>query len=214
MNNENTNNSKTYQLKIVLIGDSTVGKTSLLYRFIEGRFIEDRLCTICADFKTKSIRIDQSTIAKLTVWDTAGQEKYRAITSNYYRDANGVILIYDVANKSTFKNLNMWLNDINNKNLRESISIILVANKIDLPNREISYEEGDDFAQKNNLLYCETSIKEGKNIEDVFEMITRDIIENNSNLENENDNSMSLSESVKAVREARQNQADSRGICC
>ena len=214
MNNENTNNSKTYQLKIVLIGDSTVGKTSLLYRFIEGRFIEDRLCTICADFKTKSIRIDQSTIAKLTVWDTAGQEKYRAITSNYYRDANGVILIYDVANKSTFKNLNMWLNDINNKNLRESISIILVANKIDLPNREISYEEGDDFAQKNNLLYCETSIKEGKNIEDVFDMITRDIIENNSNLENENDNSMSLSESVKAVREARQNQADSRGICC
>ena len=214
MNNENTNNSKTYQLKIVLIGDSTVGKTSLLYRFIEGRFIEDRLCTICADFKTKSIRIDQSTIAKLTVWDTAGQEKYRAITSNYYRDANGVILIYDVANKSTFKNLNMWLNDINNKNLRESISIILVANKIDLPNREISYEEGDDFAQKNNLLYCETSIKEGKNIEDVFEMITRDIIENNSNLENENDISMSLSESVKAVREARQNQADSRGICC
>jgi len=214
MNNENTNNSKTYQLKIVLIGDSTVGKTSLLYRFIEGRFIEDRLCTICADFKTKSIRIDQSTIAKLTVWDTAGQEKYRAITSNYYRDANGVILIYDVANKSTFKNLNMWLNDINNKNLRESISIILVANKIDLPNREISYEEGDDFAQKNNLLYCETSIKEGKNIEDVFDMITRDIIENNSNLENENDISMSLSESVKAVREARQNQADSRGICC
>ena len=214
MNNENTNNSKTYQLKIVLIGDSTVGKTSLLYRFIEGRFIEDRLCTICVDFKTKSIRIDQSTIAKLTVWDTAGQEKYRAITSNYYRDANGVILIYDVANKSTFKNLNMWLNDINNKNLRESISIILVANKIDLPNREISYEEGDDFAQKNNLLYCETSIKEGKNIEDVFEMITRDIIENNSNLENENDISMSLSESVKAVREARQNQADSRGICC
>ena len=214
MNNENTNNSKTYQLKIVLIGDSTVGKTSLLYRFIEGRFIEDRLCTICADFKTKSIRIDQSTIAKLTVWDTAGQEKYRAITSNYYRDANGVILIYDVANKSTFKNLNMWLNDINNKNLRESISIILVANKIDLPNREISYKEGDDFAQKNNLLYCETSIKEGKNIEDVFDMITRDIIENNSNLENENDISMSLSESVKAVREARQNQADSRGICC
>ena len=214
MNNENTNNSKTYQLKLVLIGDSTVGKTSLLYRFIEGKFIEDRLCTICADFKTKSIRIDQSTIAKLTVWDTAGQEKYRAITSNYYRDANGVILIYDVANKSTFKNLNMWLNDINNKNLRESISIILVANKIDLPNREISYEEGDDFAQKNNLLYCETSIKEGKNIEDVFDMITRDIIENNSNLENENDISMSLSESVKAVREARQNQADSRGICC
>ena len=214
MNNENTNNSKTYQLKLVLIGDSTVGKTSLLYRFIEGKFIEDRLCTICADFKTKSIRIDQSTIAKLTVWDTAGQEKYRAITSNYYRDANGVILIYDVCNKSTFKNLDLWLNDINNKNLRESISIILVANKIDLPNREISYEEGDDFAQKNNLLYCETSIKEGKNIEDVFDMITRDIIENNSNLEDDNDISMSLSESVKAVRDFKQNQADSRANCC
>ena len=215
MNYENNNASKKYELKIVLIGDSTVGKTSLLYRFIEGKFIDSKLCTVCADFKTKLLKIDESTIAKITIWDTAGQEKYKAITRNYYKDAHGIILIYDVTNKSSFKNLPVWLNDINNNNnLGEDISVILVGNKIDLPYREISYEEGDDFAKKNSLLYIETSCKEGNGIEDVFQMITKDIFENNENLDSYNNLSVSLSESVKSVRDARQNGADSRAICC
>ena len=215
MNYENNNASKKYELKIVLIGDSTVGKTSLLYRFIEGKFIDSKLCTVCADFKTKLLKIDESTIAKITIWDTAGQEKYKAITRNYYKDAHGIILIYDVTNKSSFKNLPVWLNDINNNNnLGEDISVILVGNKIDLPYREISYEEGDDFAKKNSLLYIETSCKEGNGIEDVFQMVTKDIFENNENLDSYNNLSVSLSESVKSVRDARQNGADSRAICC
>ena len=215
MNYENNNASKKYELKIVLIGDSTVGKTSLLYRFIEGKFIDSKLCTVCADFKTKLLKIDESTIAKITIWDTAGQEKYKAITCNYYKDAHGIILVYDVTNKSSFKNLPVWLNDINNNNnLGEDISVILVGNKIDLPYREISYEEGDDFAKKNSLLYIETSCKEGNGIEDVFQMVTKDIFENNENLDSYNNLSVSLSESVKSVRDARQNEADSRAICC
>ena len=213
MNFENSNATKKYELKIVLIGDSTVGKTSLLYRFIEGRFIDSRLCTICADFKTKLIQIDDSTIAKITIWDTAGQEKYKAITRNYYKDAHGIILVYDVTNKSSFKNLSNWLDDIsNNNNLGEDLSIILVANKIDLPYREVSIEEGDGFAKNNHLLFIETSSKEGINVENVFQRITKDILENNENLENEVN--MSISESVKSVRDARQNESDSKAMCC
>ena len=201
MNFENSNASKKYELKIVLIGDSGVGKTSLLYRFIEGKFINSRLCTICADFKTKLIKIDQTTTAKLTIWDTAGQEKYRALTRNYFKDAHGIVLLYDVTNKSSFISLNKWLDDINENILRENVSIILVGNKIDLPNRVISYDEGDDFAKKNNLLYCETSTKEGNNIDDVFEMIANNIIENKNSYGDSND--VSLTESVKAVRGSR-----------
>ena len=215
MNFENSNASQKYELKIVLIGDSGVGKTSLLYRFIEGKFINSRLCTICADFKTKLIKIDESTIAKVTIWDTAGQEKYKAITRNYYKDAHGIILIYDVTNKSSFKNLPAWLNDINNNNnLGEDISIILVGNKTDLPFREVSSEEGDGFAKNNNLLFVETSSKEGHNVENVFEMVTKDILANNENIENYNNMSMSLNESVKSVRDARQNESDSKAMCC
>ena len=218
MKNLNSNENpktKNYQFKIVLSGDSTVGKTSLLTRFIEGKFCEFNKCTICADFKTKLIKIDESTIAKVTIWDTAGQEKYKAITRNYYKDAHGIILIYDVTNKSSFKNLPAWLNDINNNNnLGEDISIILVGNKTDLPFREVSSEEGDGFAKNNNLLFVETSSKEGHNVENVFEMVTKDILANNENIENYNNMSMSLNESVKSVRDASQNESDSKAMCC
>ena len=204
MKNLNSNENpktKNYQFKIVLSGDSTVGKTSLLTRFIEGKFCEFNKCTICDDFKTILIKIDQTTTAKLTIWDTAGQEKYRALTRNYFKDAHGIVLLYDVTNKSSFISLNKWLDDINENILRENVSIILVGNKIDLPNRVISYDEGDDFAKKNNLLYCETSTKEGNNIDDVFEMIANNIIENKNSYGDSND--VSLTESVKAVRGSR-----------
>ena len=108
-----------------------------------------------------------------------------------------------------------WLNDINNNNnLGEDISIILVGNKTDLPFREVSSEEGDGFAKNNNLLFVETSSKEGHNVENVFEMVTKDILANNENIENYNDMSMSLNESVKSVRDARQNESDSKAMCC
>ena len=203
--------TKIYQFKIVLTGDSTVGKTSLLTRFIEGKFLELSKCTICADFKTKLIKIDQATTAKLTIGDSAGQEKYRALTRNYYKDAHGIILLQDVTNKSTFQSLDKWLDDINENILRENVSIILVGNKMDLPNRVISYEEGDNFAKKYDLLFYETSAKEGNNIDEVFKKIANDIIENKNNLNNSND--VSLTESVKAVRGSRLSTKN-QIICC
>ena len=119
-------NRTIYQLKIILVGDSSVGKTSLVNRFMGFEFQENYSCTINADFKIKSLTIDQSTGAELTVWDTCGQEKFRSITKLYFKDAHGVILVYDVNNENSFKGLNIWLNEIKN-NCKVDVSIILVG---------------------------------------------------------------------------------------
>ncbi len=169
-------NRTIYQLKIILVGDSSVGKTSLVNRFMGFEFQENYSCTINADFKIKSLTIDQSTGAELTVWDTCGQEKFRSITKLYFKDAHGVILVYDVNNENSFKGLNIWLNEIKN-NCKVDVSIILVGNKIDIENRKISKEQGNDFALKNKLMYIETSSKDGINIDSPFENLTNDIIQ-------------------------------------
>lgn len=169
-------NRNIYQFKIILVGDTSVGKTSLVNRFMGFEFQENYQCTINADFKIKSLTIDQSTGAELTIWDTCGQERYRSITRQYFRDAHGVILVYDVHNENTFKGLYIWLNEIR-INCQKDICIMLVGNKIDLDNRVISKEQGNDFALKNKLMYVETSSKEGINIDSPFENLASNIIQ-------------------------------------
>ena len=176
--NSNIHPSNNYQFKIILLGESGVGKTSILSCYMEEKFKSDRPCTINADFKIKSLKIDQSTSVKLTIWDTAGQERYKSLTRHYFKDAHGVILIYDVADRRSFEGLDKWLEEIKNNMLKDGVSIILIGNKIDLPFRNVTKEEGESFANKNDLLYLETSSKEGTNIEKVFEMISKDIISN------------------------------------
>ena len=206
MKSSNSNNiyssTKNYQFKTILLGESGVGKTSLLSCYMEEKFKSDRPCTINADFKIKSLKIDESTLVKLTIWDTAGQERYKSLTKHYFKDAHGVILIYDVADRRSFEGLDTWLEEIKNNMLKEEISIILVGNKIDLPFRNVTKEEGEIFAKKNDLLYLETSSKEGVNIEKVFEMITKDIISKRNLFDSYN---LSPSESIKAVRGSRIN---------
>ena len=200
--NSNIQPSNNYQFKIILLGESGVGKTSILSCYMEEKFKSDRPCTINADFKIKSLKIDESTLVKLTIWDTAGQERYKSLTKHYFKDAHGVILIYDVADRRSFEGLDTWLEEIKNNMLKEEISIILVGNKIDLPFRNVTKEEGETFAKKNDLLYLETSSKEGVNIEKVFEMITKDIISKRNLFDSYN---LSPSESIKAVRGSRIN---------
>ena len=166
-----------YQFKIILIGDSAVGKTSLVNRFMGLDYEENISCTISADFKLKSLSLDSSTGVDLTVWDTSGQEKYRSMTRLYFKDAHGVILVYDVNNENSFSGLNIWLNEIKTNCNNVNVSIVLVGNKIDLNDRVISNEEGKEFAVKNGLLYVETSSKDGININSPFEMLSNDIIQ-------------------------------------
>ena len=195
--NSNESTIIFYEFKIILLGDSGVGKTSLLSRYMEEGYLDNRPCTINVDFRIKSLKIDQNTSAKVTIWDTCGQERFKSMTYRYFKDAQGIILLFDVGDKRSFNNLNKWLEEIENNIEQEDISIILVGNKIDLEFRNVSTEEGKNFAKFYNLLYCETSSKEGRNVEMAFEMVTKDII---SKKTYDNNKIVSPTSSLKAVK--------------
>ena len=178
-----------YQLKIILVGDSSVGKTTLVNRYMGYEFNENYSCTINADFKIKSLSITPNIGAELTIWDTCGQERFKSLTRQYFKDAHGVILVYDVGDLNSFNNISSWLKEIKTcSNLNPDIA--LVANKIDLENRKVSKETGTKFAEKNGLIYIETSSKEGINIDTPFEKLAKSLVEkiqSNPNLNNNND---------------------------
>ena len=165
-----------YQLKIILLGNSGVGKTSVLKRYMNEGFDENVKCTINAESHNKTIIIDSSNTAKIRIWDTCGQEKYKSLTKQYFKNTHGIILMYDVCIEESFNDLNTWL-DIIKKNMNiDEVSIVLVGNKVDSKDRIISFEKASIFANSNDLTYIETSAKEGLNVETPFESVTKEII--------------------------------------
>jgi len=163
-------------LKILIIGESGVGKSSLLLRFIEDRFDPDQATTIGVDFKTTKLTIDGNTV-KLAIWDTAGQERFRTLTPSYYRDAQGAILVYDVTDKNTFNKLEMWLNELDTYSTKSNIVKMLVGNKIDRSNREVSREDGMRFAKRHATLFIESSVKTKDGVQCCFEELVQKIIQ-------------------------------------
>jgi len=149
-----------YLFKVVLIGDSGVGKSNLLTRFTRDEFKADSKSTIGVEFATQTIQVDKKTI-KAQIWDTAGQERYRAITSAYYRGAVGALLVYDVTKQATFESVKtMWLDELK-QNADANIIIMLVGNKKDLSHiRDVTTEEARNFAEKNQLSFIETSAQQ------------------------------------------------------
>jgi len=163
-------------LKILIIGESGVGKSSLMLRFTEDDFDAEQALTIGVDFKTKKINIDGVTV-KLAIWDTAGQERFRTLTPSYYRDAQGAILVYDVTKVGTFQKLDSWLNELEIYGTKENIVKMVVGNKIDEPNRAVSRDEGYRFAKKHRTLFLETSAKTSEGVAVAFEEVVRKILE-------------------------------------
>lgn len=167
-------------LKIILIGDSGVGKTSLIYRYIQDIFNVNLLTTIKVDFQVKEINID-SNIVKLQVWDTAGQERFRSINAAYYRGADGVLIVFDVTKESSFANVQSWLNDFKEHSNKHS-SIILIGNKIDLTDhRRVSIEQAQNLADEIGIRYFEASAMNGENVDASFSYLATEIYRNDLN---------------------------------
>ena len=153
-----------YLFKLLLIGDSGVGKSCLLLRFADHTYTESYISTIGVDFKIRTIELDGKTI-KLQIWDTAGQERFRTITSSYYRGAHGIIIVYDVTDLESFTNVKQWLNEIE-RYASEGVNKLLVGNKCDLVQRkQVDYGQAKDFADRLEMSFIEASAKASTNVE-------------------------------------------------
>lgn len=153
-----------YSLKIVVVGDSGVGKTCLLIRFVRDIFDEECQPTLGVEFLTKIVQTEQHRI-QLQLWDTAGQELFRSVTRGYYRGSAGALLVFDLTNRDSFDNITSWLTDIRNV-ARADVVTLLIGNKADLADkRQVSTEEAEAFAKANGMQYFETSAKTGANIQ-------------------------------------------------
>ncbi|NWV80946.1 RAB17 protein, partial [Dasyornis broadbenti] len=165
----------SYMYKLVLLGSMSVGKSSLAYRYMRNDFRE-LLPTVGCSFFTQTLYLDEATV-KFEIWDTAGQEKYQSVCHLYYRDAHAALLVYDIANKQTFGRAKLWLGELEKKFLPDEIVIALVGNKTDLAaEREVTTEEGEEFAQTKGLLFMETSAKSNHQVNDVFMAIVQELL--------------------------------------
>jgi len=165
-----------FLFKIVLVGDSGVGKSNLLARFTKGEYYEESKSTIGVEFAVKTLQL-QNKLIKAQIWDTAGQERYRAITSAYYRSAVGAMLVYDIVSKESFDSLERWLQELR-QHADPNITIMVIGNKADLRHvREIPTERAEAFAREHGLAFVETSAKDNENVALAFEKLVAMIYE-------------------------------------
>ncbi|KAG8091384.1 hypothetical protein GUJ93_ZPchr0012g20907 [Zizania palustris] len=163
-----------YVFKVVLIGDSAVGKSQILARFARNEFSIDSKATIGVEFQTRTLVIDHKSV-KAQIWDTAGQERYRAVTSAYYRGALGALLVYDITKRQSFDHIPRWLEELRG-HADKNIVIMLVGNKSDLEDeRAVSTEDAKEFAEKENLFFLETSALQATNVENAFQTVLTEI---------------------------------------
>ena len=208
---ENNQNDKTLlTLKLLIIGDSRVGKTSLLLNYVEKIFPEAHISTLGVEYKEKEI-IKDNYIIRLQIWDTAGEERFRSITKSIYRNANGILFVCDITNRESFKNIKNWIKDADN--VDKDIKGIIIGNKIDLDNeRVVSVEDLEEIGKKYNMPFIEASAKTGMNVNKCFEVLIDELFKNKNEDEikekylRKNKNDLSISTKKTNVKE--------KGGCC
>jgi len=167
-------NRYDHYIKLLLLGDGGVGKTSLMLRYAENEFSSNMMSTMGVDFKVRFMDLDNNQRIKCQIWDTAGQERFHVITRAYYRGAQGIVLTYDVTDPESFTHVGYWMDNIQ-KHAANDVMVILVANKIDMPDRKVATEEGEAVAAAHDAAYYETSAKDGTNVAEAFEELSAKI---------------------------------------
>ena len=164
--------TKREVIKLIILGNQAVGKTSIRNAYLNTDFNEETLSPVGYNKVDSKFKLDDGKEIKLAIWDTAGQERFHSVALSSLKNAQGIILVFDVANKKSFNDLNMWLSEI--KNVTDQVSIILFGNKCELKKREVTKEEAEKFAKEHNIPYIETSAKENLNIEQGFSIVAND----------------------------------------
>ena len=204
-------------LKVVVVGDSGVGKSNLLSRYVHNYFNEDITSTLGVDLLSKRMLINDKSVT-VQFWDTAGQERMRALANAYYRNANGIIVVFDITSKETFMNLNYWIREVRN-NTEEQVKIVIIGNKTDLiDKREVSREEAKRFADGKGFYYMEVSAKmnyENK-VSECVEVLTREIVEglNEEKLALVQSNFDMRKNNLKNVQSSRVENKTTKPKCC
>uniref|UniRef100_V9KWI7 Ras-related protein Rab-25 n=1 Tax=Callorhinchus milii TaxID=7868 RepID=V9KWI7_CALMI len=204
-----------FVFKVVLIGESGVGKSNLLSRFTRNEFNHDSRTTIGVEFSTRSVTVGGVTV-KTQIWDTAGLERYRAITSAYYRGAVGALLVYDITKHLTYDHVERWLNELLD-HADNNLVVMLVGNKCDLTElRAVPCEEAKSFADKHGLLYMETSALDSTNVEPAFQTVIAEIFNRRlqANKKKEDVNNVSLSGGRSSGEGAADGGAEQKKPCC
>ena len=200
--------------KLVLIGDSFVGKTNIMSKYLKNEFHDDSKATVGVEFGSKKFVIDGRSI-KAQIWDTAGQERYKSITSAYYKGAKGAFVVYDITRKESFVNVDKWINDLKNSSDKK-ITILLIGNKCDLEDqRQVKLEEGQEKAKAFNLAFLETSAFNGQNLDKAFEMMIKEVY-NKNHQENEDEllGELGSGTASKGLDLTSKNVAPKKKNCC
>lgn len=201
-----------FVFKVVLIGESGVGKTNLLSRFTRNEFNHDSRTTIGVEFSTRTIVVGDA-VVKAQIWDTAGLERYRAITSAYYRGAVGALVVFDITKHQTYDVVDRWLKELYD-HAEPSIVVMLVGNKTDLAQaREVPTEEAKMFAENNGLLFVETSALDSTNVEQAFETILKEIFHKVQKQKQRSSQSSTVSLGSESPESSAPAQAEKRPCC-
>lgn len=172
----NVNTEFENLIKVLILGDSAVGKSNFIFRFVENRFSDSYVSTIGFDCKSHIVTLPNTKkIVKIQVWDTAGQERYMSINKNLFLRVQGIILLYDVTKTDSFEHITNWLKSI--REICDNIPIVLVGNKIDLPDKVITTEEGQEMAKKYNIEFLEASAKDGTNVKESFCTLAESVLQ-------------------------------------
>jgi small GTP-binding protein len=199
--------------KILTIGESGVGKTCLLIRYTENKFQKNYLTTIGIDFKSKNIMLKGKSV-KLKIWDTAGQERFRNITQQYYKGADGIVLVFDVTDSTTFEKISDWMKQISAFTQPDKIGIVLLGNKIDMEPRQVKHEQGVEIAKKYGVQYFETSAHTNYNVEESFQHLAEEIMKKKGIDVNDAPVTQTPTKNIELTKESIKDSKGKKKGCC